>query len=484
MPIQGTALEQLQSIIQAQSVVAQADLDLASFMQLVVDTLHELTQAKGAVVELVDGDHMVYQCASKALAHSVGLRLPREHSLSGLCVKSAEVLRCDDTEVDDRVDRTACDRVGVRSMVCTPLFQSGVAIGVLKVMSDQVCGFGDNDVSALKLLAGALGAALGKQVAYDALQRAEAQLRDSEMRMRIILDRANDAVISADASGVVIRWNRAASRLFGWSAEQSIGQNIAELIVRPEQRKHLKEIIENYQHDDVWIASIARQEYDAINSDGNALTVEVSLSRNRFDNAWEYTAFVHDVTDRKQMENAMRNLAQTDGLTGLANRYRIMEALKNSVTRTRRQTDGLALFFMDLNGFKQINDQYGHDVGDKALQVFATRLLKCVRQTDLVGRLGGDEFVILADTIRSPDQARQIVEKIMDSLALPMEEHGIGLATSIGISLYRPPLDANEWLQQADVAMYRAKRQTGQGTRYAFFGEETRLAADAKPADA
>lgn len=152
-------VERLERIIGAQAQIVQADLGLDAFMQLVVDTLQELTEAKGAVVELVEGDYMVYRAASGAISKHVGMRLRRVNSLSGLCVASAEILRCDDAETDPRVDAAACRTVGVRSMVCTPLFEEGVPVGVLKVMSEQAHGFDDDDVQTLSLMGAALGGA-------------------------------------------------------------------------------------------------------------------------------------------------------------------------------------------------------------------------------------------------------------------------------------------------------------------------------------
>ncbi len=170
----------LERIIQMQSLIVQAVFDLDRFMQLVVDNLQELTHAMGAVVELVDGDDMVYRAASGCMAPYVGMRLAQASSLSGLCVRTTEVLTCSDAESDPRVDLDACRRVGVRSMVCTPLLQGGQAIGVLKVMSSQVVAFDANDEQALRLMADVLGAALGKQMAFDQLTKAEERLRASE----------------------------------------------------------------------------------------------------------------------------------------------------------------------------------------------------------------------------------------------------------------------------------------------------------------
>lgn len=167
----------LKRIIDAQAAITQADPNLDPFMELVASTVQELTGASGAVIELVEGEDMVYRCATGVVAPHIGVRLKRKGSLSGLCVETAVVLRCDDTETDPRVDKAACQRVGVGSMVCAPLFQMGQAVGVLKVVHGEANGFDEEDVRLLTLLSGMLGAALGKQLAQDSLRQAEARMQ-------------------------------------------------------------------------------------------------------------------------------------------------------------------------------------------------------------------------------------------------------------------------------------------------------------------
>src|SRR5690349_15723250 len=113
----------LQGVLEVQSLVTEAAFDLDAFAQRVVDLAETLTQAKGAVIELVEGDEMVYRYASRSFEQHRGLRLKRATSLSGLCVATGQVLRCDDAEDDPRVDKEASRRVGIRSMLCTPLFE-------------------------------------------------------------------------------------------------------------------------------------------------------------------------------------------------------------------------------------------------------------------------------------------------------------------------------------------------------------------------
>ncbi|MFL6697927.1 MAG: diguanylate cyclase domain-containing protein [Vitreoscilla sp.] len=450
-------LDRLERIIQTQSLLVQADLALNPFMQLVIDKLRELTQAHGASVDFVDGQDTVVRRASGAMAGHLGLRIATAGSLSGLCVRTGAVQRCNDSEADERVDRATCRLLGARSMILAPLRQGNGTVGVLKILSQHAQAFDEIDVQMLQLMASAIVAALAKKAALDARNEAEARLRTSEERMRALLEHAHDAVVSIDQHGRVTQWNRAAERLFGWSPIETIGQPVADLIVPPAMRGEIANIVTRYASSERLEDAQQRVTLQAIDRAGRLLAVEVSLTATRVAGHWELTAFGHDVSERRQFEAKLRSMALSDGLTGLANRRGFMEALEKAVSRHARGGPPLALLFLDLDGFKQINDVHGHHVGDLALQTFARRLEGCVRKGDTIARLGGDEFTVLAEGIVSLEQARAIADKIIEAMKPPLEAHKLRLRASIGISLYNPPDDASQFLRKADHAMYHAK---------------------------
>lgn len=152
--------EQFLSIIETQTMIARLGLDLEGVMAVVADRTQVLTAASGAVVEVVEGDEMVYRAATGSASGAQGLRLNKHTSLSGLCVRERTTLRCADTETDPRVDREACRRVGVRSMIVAPLFHDDAAVGVLKVLSREREAFDDTDVTVLELMTGLIAAAM------------------------------------------------------------------------------------------------------------------------------------------------------------------------------------------------------------------------------------------------------------------------------------------------------------------------------------
>lgn len=182
----------------------------------------------------------------------------------------------------------------------------------------------------------------------------------------------------------------------------------------------------------------------------------------------------YEIERRSKTEQKLEDLAFKDTLTNLPNRQIFYDRLELEIKRTERKEDvKLALLFIDLDQFKQVNDTLGHHIGDELLKVVAQRLLGCVRENDTVARLGGDEFTVILSEIPSSKIATDIAEKIIKKISIPIKlydhEHFIG--ASIGISIY--PEDSTEktiLIRNADTAMYHAKGK-GRGN-FQFFSEE------------
>lgn len=183
-----------------------------------------------------------------------------------------------------------------------------------------------------------------------------------------------------------------------------------------------------------------------------------------------------DDTDRKAAEHQLRQLAQYDALTGLANRSLFSLALVKSLIAADNGHHSLALLFLDLDRFKQVNDTLGHDVGDQLLIEAASRLRRCTRETDLVARLGGDEFTVILEAVDARQAAALVAQKILNAFAAPFQlrEHEVFVGASIGIVVY-PEVrqDAHGLLRCADLAMYRAKA-LGR-SRYQFYTPDLQI---------
>lgn len=183
----------------------------------------------------------------------------------------------------------------------------------------------------------------------------------------------------------------------------------------------------------------------------------------------------------RELKEALRS-AEIDALTGLPNRVLFFDRFSHAIVNAKRRRERLALLFLDLNNFKQINDTLGHATGDEVLKLVSQCFLSSVREADTVSRLGGDEFLILLTEISQPADAALIAKKVIAALGVPhrVGEHELRLSTSIGISLYPDDgEDAEQLVERADTAMYRAKRHGLGG--YLFHGEEPSQEPSHKP---
>ncbi|MEI7688494.1 MAG: sensor domain-containing diguanylate cyclase [Planctomycetota bacterium] len=195
---------QLLAVIKTQTEIAKLGLDLNGLMTFVAEQAQAITNATGAVVELAEGDDMVYRAVAGAASNLLGLRLQRKTSLSGLCVASATMLSCSDSETDPRVDREACRRVGLRSMAVVPLIHDGNAVGVLKVFSPLVSAFGGTELHVLQLMSEVIAAAMFNAAKFGAdelFRQATTDCLTGLANRALFLDRLRHGIVKAKREG-------------------------------------------------------------------------------------------------------------------------------------------------------------------------------------------------------------------------------------------------------------------------------------------
>lgn len=171
-----------------------------------------------------------------------------------------------------------------------------------------------------------------------------------------------------------------------------------------------------------------------------------------------------EINEIRQVEATLQHLATHDALTGLPNRYLLVDRMNQLLAHAKRSEKAFAVLFMDLDGFKEVNDSQGHEAGDLLLTAVAHRLTKCVRQSDTVARIGGDEFVIILESVHDAGAAAVVAGHVEQALArvFPLQLHRVKVTVSIGISFYpENGADAESLLKAADYAMYLAKRKGG-----------------------
>jgi PAS domain S-box-containing protein len=283
----------LQGLLEVQSLLTEEVFDLDTFLQRVVDLAQSLMGASGAVVELVEGEDMVYRCASGSIRAHVGMRLGRSGSLSGLCVAEARVLRCDDADLDPRVDREACRKVNVRSMICVPLFRSGQAIGVLKVTGEEPGVFDANDQYMLSLLGGTLGSALGNHIAVE-------ELRTSEETFRCAMENASIGMALVKPNGRFLKVNAALCELLGYEEAQLLANDF-QCITHPEDLQHDLQLVQQALAGEIDRYRMHKRYY---HKSGRIIWVllSVSLVRDRGGQPGYFVAQIQDISEQREME--------------------------------------------------------------------------------------------------------------------------------------------------------------------------------------
>jgi diguanylate cyclase (GGDEF)-like protein len=312
----------LRAVIDTQHVLATRSHDVDEVMRVIVERSRALTGADGAVVQLVEADEMVYRAAAGTAADALGLRLAVTSASSGRCVAEQVPMRCDDTEVDERVDRDLCRRIGARSMLVVPLLLpvSRECVGVLEVLSPDVASFDDDDLEVL------------------------------------------------DAMGDFIA-----------------------------------------------------------------------------------TAVRHAQDFAEQERQALR-----DRLTGLANERLLLDRLAIGLARSTRSRASVTVLFLDLDGFRAVNGQLGHDAGDQVLRSVGRALAAAVRPADTVARLRGDQFVLACEGVDEPHVA-DLVERVRWAAATAWPGP-LPVTASVGLARSVPGDTAEALLARADRAMDAVKR--------------------------
>ena len=302
-----------------------------------------------------------------------------------------------------------------------------------------------------------LSAALARQ------QAAEQALKAREAQLSSVIANANDAYIALDARGRVTAWNRAAEETFGWSAQEAMGATLDRLIIPPEMAASHAEGMERYLRTGDATVIDNRLELPAVRKDGTRLMVEIRIRALEVNGETLFSAFLNDISERKRAEAQREFESRHDPLTNLLNRRALMEMLPLAQARAARRNATLALLFLDLDGFKAVNDSLGHDAGDDLLRVVAQRLLASVRVNDSVFRLAGDEFtLVLEDQAGTAAGAQAVAAKLLRQIAepIPIGAASARVGASIGIALYAPGSGRSPeaLIKEADNAMYEAKK--------------------------
>jgi len=334
-------------------------------------------------------------------------------------------------------------------------------------------GADDEEIAVLAVQEGAQDYLLKGQIESRSLMRAlvnsvarkmiEEGLFIEKERAQVTLDCIGDAVICTDKSGNITFLNPVAERMTGWPLKEATGRPMSETF-------EIADAITRKSILDPMAKATSQNRVGKlppncvlIRRDGHEIFIEDSVAPIH-DREGQVTGAVivfRDVTAARTLEEKLTHSAEHDFLTGLPNRMLLHDRVSQAIALARRNTGRAAVLFLDLDGFKRINDSLGHQIGDKLLQSVAMRLLACVRAPDTVSRLGGDEFVVLIQEIQRPEDAGATAGRLLEAVAdvHSIDQHEIHLTASIGVSVYPSDAqDAETLIKNADAAMYRAKK--------------------------
>ncbi|MGW5841044.1 diguanylate cyclase domain-containing protein [Methylorubrum extorquens] len=404
-------------------------------------------------------------------------RTPREVSFCTHTILSDEVLVVEDATKDERFSPNplVTGEPHIRFYAGAPLILSpGIHLGSLCIIDRVPRSFSPKQQEQLRDLAQTVVAQLRLSRAEQAARTGEARLRESEANYRLLADNSTDLIVRCAPDGTRVYVSPAAKRLLGYEPEELVGTAFLDF-VHPEDVADFRRLLSAVGRG---CSEQAVSQHRYQNKDGSWLWMEASFSvtRDSAGAAFGFVAVVRDISERKEVELTMAHMARHDPLTGLPNRLHLREQLVQEIARAKRNGSGFALFYLDLDRFKLVNDTLGHQAGDTLLKVVGQRIRAVLRTEDMIARLGGDEFVIIQTGCAGPADATRLAERLIEAMASPINLDGYpaGVGLSIGLALYPgDAVDADRLIGQADQALYRAKAAGRNTFRFHAEGDTT-----------
>jgi diguanylate cyclase (GGDEF)-like protein/PAS domain S-box-containing protein len=280
----------------------------------------------------------------------------------------------------------------------------------------------------------------------------------NEARLNTMFDHAPLSMIVLDEKNRIQGWNAEAEKTFLWCTQDILGKSVM-VIVPLTERPAVEKVLATVHKEHI----ICPHQNINLKKDGSEILCEWLNApfKSKLDQSNFIICMARDITEKNRLEKTLKHAAHYDNLTSLPNRALILEKLKQSLETAARQKTKLAILFLDLNGFKAVNDVLGHEAGDELLIIIAKRLPYTIRESDYVGRLGGDEFLIILQDIGSLKNAQMIADQVHKLVCQPcvIKDEVITIGVSIGISLYPDDsTEINSLIHQADKKMYQSKQ--------------------------
>jgi diguanylate cyclase (GGDEF)-like protein/PAS domain S-box-containing protein len=296
------------------------------------------------------------------------------------------------------------------------------------------------------------------------MRRSEQAADDAAIQIRTIMEAVGEGIMTIDRHSIIQSANEAVCEIFGYNKSELIGRNVSILIPADMRGAHARGVTRAAEGGQTRLLGKPNLQIDGLRKNGAHFPLEITINAVPLSGQTLFVGVMRDITERKEMEEKLARLAQYDTLTGLPNRVLFMDRLDTALLRARRSNGAVALMFIDLDGFKEINDTFGHQGGDELLVQVAQRLAASVRKSDSVARLAGDEFTIILEDLANPDyDAKAVAAKVIAAMRAPFKVHGEAatVTASVGLVIHDVrvgDVDSAELLRHADEQMYGAKQ--------------------------
>ena len=401
---------------------------------------------------------------------------PRSYGPTGESIRENRPTWCQDFQHDPSTapwhERGAA--YGWKSLASLPLHQKGVPVGALVAYSDVLDAFDEAAQDLLIEMAMDISFALDRFASEADRKLSEEKLRMSELRLRTIIETEPECVKVVGRTGDLLDMNAAGLAMLEVETIEEARKRSLQSFLLPEHREPFMAL-----HQRVMKGESLMLEFEIVGRKGTRRWLETHAAPMR-DAEGEIVSLLgisRDITERKYSEERIQYLANFDALTGLPNRNLLADHLQYAISLAKRSNGQLAVMFIDLDRFKDINDTLGHSVGDAFLIEVGARLKTVLRESDTAARLGGDEFILVLPDTDAPGAA-SIVDKLLEVISQPyqVEQYALIVTASIGIAIYPNDGESLDALSRsADTAMYRAKGEGRNG--YRFFTAEMQKSA-------
>jgi diguanylate cyclase (GGDEF)-like protein/PAS domain S-box-containing protein len=301
----------------------------------------------------------------------------------------------------------------------------------------------------------------------------ENQLKESEESFRSLFDSLQESVYVQDENGTFLAVNEGAVKMYGHPKAWFVGKS--PLDVSAPGMNDLEALVLGHQR--VMAGEPQSFEFWALRADGSIFPKEVHQTKGTWFGQDVVFAVALDISERKKHEQQLQHIAHYDALTGLPNRLLLADRLQQAMLQAKRQNRLLAIAYLDLDGFKEVNDTHGHDIGDRLLISISKRLKKALREGDTLSRLGGDEFVLILVDFDHYTDSIPVLERLLEAVVEPDLINGseMNVSASIGVTFFPQSdvIDADQLIRQSDQAMYEAK-QSGKNRFHIFDAQHER----------